>query len=469
MSDRWLALLSIAFVWGAGYAVARAIVPGDSDRRLSIQAGYGYFVGWLVTAGVLWLAAAWHVPVRMAVAITAVVLAGAGALAWTRWRSDGRPDTGFRAWWGAGKWPLRLAFCVFLSLVSLHVLMYGVEAWYRPLYAWDAWMHWAPKARVWTELNEFAQFGPRDIAAAANSAVYTIRNWDYPTFIPLVQTWISVPVGRWNDIVVGLPWPGALVALLLAVYGQVREMGFSPLAGVVAAWMLASLPIVGVHTALAGYADLWMAAIYGLAVAAALKWVRDGDSGQLVFAIVFTLACPWVKVPGLAWLLTLLPVFLVRLVSPARLVATCGAILVLVSLAMVLSGGDLTVPGVGRFVLNARHVGMPVLGYYTWGWQGVGKALASQMFLWPDWHLGAWLVVSSLAIFGVTGGESRKDLAPWLLASGAVGFPLLVFLFTERSAGVVHAQTTYRAFLHAAPALVFASMALAAGRLRRPQ
>ena len=59
-----------------------------------------------------------------------------------------------------------------------------------------------------------------------------------------------------------LPWWLIGVAFALAVYGALRALDMSALAALVGTFSWSSLPILNVHVALAGYADLPMAAYY---------------------------------------------------------------------------------------------------------------------------------------------------------------------------------------------------------------
>ena len=47
---------------------------------------------------------------------------------------------------------------VLLALLAWRYLTILQELLLRPLYAWDAWMNWAPKAIVWFHLEHLIEF-----------------------------------------------------------------------------------------------------------------------------------------------------------------------------------------------------------------------------------------------------------------------------------------------------------------------
>ncbi|MEZ5594572.1 MAG: hypothetical protein R3F53_29355 [Gammaproteobacteria bacterium] len=73
-----------------------------------------------------------------------------------------------------------------------------------------------------------------------------------------------------------------------------------------------SLPLLNTHVALAGYADLWLTACYGLAALSLLQWCRSGDYRQLGLGLLLGVCLPLIKVDGTVWALGLLVLVLVR-------------------------------------------------------------------------------------------------------------------------------------------------------------
>src|SRR5207249_6930888 len=157
------------------------------------------------------------------------------------------------------------AWMLLLAWLGLRFASIAAEIMWRPLYPWDAWGQWATKARVWFELGRIVPFARADVWLSGATAAYFDASPDNPSTVPLLQVWSCVALGRWDDSAMNWPWLAILAALVAAVYGALRGEGVAPLLALFGAYLLASLPLVDVHVALAGYADLPLGAVYALA------------------------------------------------------------------------------------------------------------------------------------------------------------------------------------------------------------
>jgi hypothetical protein len=108
-----------------------------------------------------------------------------------------------------------------------------------------------------------------------------------------------------------IAWPLLLGALALGGYGQALRLGASPLSAAIVSYLLVSAPILDAHAALAGYADLPLAVVFGLAAIAFFAWAITNDTRQLVLSIAFASMAPLFKIPGVIWSLMLVPGILV--------------------------------------------------------------------------------------------------------------------------------------------------------------
>ena len=100
----------------------------------------------------------------------------------------------------------------------------------RPLFAWDAWMNWIPRAVVWFntgELNAFVH--PQDwLREGPGADVYTPGNWQahrYPPGVSLIQLWSMLGAGVARHPLLCLPWAALPLALTAAFYGHLRRAG----------------------------------------------------------------------------------------------------------------------------------------------------------------------------------------------------------------------------------------------------
>jgi hypothetical protein len=329
----------------------------------------------------------------------------------------------------------------------------GLEIVWRPLFPWDAWSQWATKARVWYELGHLAPFVPTEVWLAGQvPGAYTDSAPGYPPAIPLLQVWMSYSLGRWNDTLMNLPWLQCGLSLGLAFYGQARRWQVPPLLALMFSYFLLSLPILDAHMALAGYADLFMGAAYGLAAMAFFQWVRTRERWQGAMALMLALGCVLIKQPGIAWMLTFLPAWLVVLKPRIGSVAVAA----------------LAVAGVASLVILGEVGKIELLGYslrihYASAWDSIRQSL----LVLDNWHLLWYLAAVALAL-SMPRLFQPALRAMTVLVAGAFSFLAVVFFFTQATAWAEDYSTVNRAFLHMAPMLLFYVMLLFREAVRMP-
>ena len=200
--------------------------------------------------------------------------------------------------------PLHPFGWILLALLAVHAWLIASEVVLRPPYPWDAWAIWLLKPKAWLlggRLDEFVGFGPW--LADASGTLRTADAWNYPEAIAHLGVWFAAAWGEWNAIAVNVAWLVLWLALLLGCFGRLRQLGLPRTRTLVAVYALGSLPLINVHVALAGYADLWIAAVLAFAGLAWMRWLETRRRGEFVLALVFALFLPAIKLEGAAWLL----------------------------------------------------------------------------------------------------------------------------------------------------------------------
>jgi hypothetical protein len=442
-------LMGFGLLLALGWPGPPASTAAGRGGRVALRLGYGFFVGtllltlWMRALSLLGVTFSWlsiGLPMLIVAATAFAWAAKRGALSWTLTRdvlAGVRPPPLPR--WRALVWWLLLGWLA-LRLASL-----TAEAVWLPLYPWDAWVQWATKARVWYELGRIVPFVRADAWLAGATSAYFDAAPSYPATIPLMQVWSSVALGSWDDSAMNWPWPLTLLALSLAVYGALRDNGLPPLGALIGAWLLASLPLVDVQVALAGYADLMMGAMYALAALELYRWARDRDPRDAAFAALLAFCCPLIKIPGIVWALTLVPGVIVALLPRRglKIVAVGFGVAALALLAL------------GRSETTVI-LGYPLKLDFAPSWY----ALAQSYLFFANWHLLFYATVAMLLVGG------RRLLAPPLAPlamTGAAGlaFLFVIFAYGNASAWMMSDYTTInRATMHFAPFLVCLGMLL---------
>ena len=223
-----------------------------------------------------------------------------------------------------------------VALLAVHAALMADEILLRPMYPWDAWAAWLLKPKAWMlggHLDAFVGFD--EWLADASGTLRTAQTWSYPEALGRLAVWFASAWGDWNAGVVGALWLVLWVALLAGVFGGLRALGLARDRAIVAVYALGSLPLINVHVALAGYADLWIAALIALACLSWMRGLQTGKRGPLVLAALFALLLPAVKLEGEVWLVLLagtmlyarMPLRLRRLALVLAPVAGAGIVL----------------------------------------------------------------------------------------------------------------------------------------------
>jgi hypothetical protein len=202
--------------------------------------------------------------------------------------------------------------------------------------------------------------------------------------------------------------------------------------------------------ALAGYADLPLAAYYTCAVLAFLRWIATRDGRDAALAATLALACVEIKSPGLLWALTLVPGAIVALQPATGLRNAAAALAVVLFLLAVVAQTTTTILG------HAVHLD------FAPAW----SALSDSYFLSGNWNL---LWYGALVAGALAGRQLvARELAPLtiVVAGGAI-VVFAIFAFPGAALRFADQTTFNRASLHVAPvAAIFAALAFRAFTVR---
>ena len=442
-------ILAILLPWITGFIWMGLFWRHDSPGALAARLGYGYFAGALLTALIqvsfdglglpqhfwatlvaLGVLAVWgHGLFRLLLGSSTLVMA---------------PQPRLESHWSGLNWRHALV-SLLLLLLAVRFGNFLLEIIWRPLYPWDAFTCWALPGRNWIEQGTLVQ----DYC------------WLHPQLISLIQYWPALALGYWDESLINLPWFFCALGLALAVYGQSRTLGGSPLFALLLCYLLLSLPFLDVHIMLAGYADVWLGTLYALATLAFVRWVWQRDYRQAALALGLALLLPLIKLTGFLWPLTFIAALFLWL-FPGRwlLVATVlgGGGLILWYFN---TGIDLTLPFraigfQGRILISPEQIIIP--GYKGPGLKffPVGDAFIQNFYYLGNWHL-VWYLVPIATLWAVVYAW-RDRLVAVALAPVVTGLASLFFIFFFSETYSRNWAENYtglnRVFLNLVPALV---------------
>jgi hypothetical protein len=434
-------IVALIIPWALGALALRRWVFTQGDGAVAACAGYGFFIG-LVSAAIL---LGWQVKLGLPLTpwfLVGLAAVGVAILAWTL---RGEFAVAWPAWSAFGASPMSRVLSLLLVLwLCLRAVTLLLAVLWQPLLPWDAWTTWALRAKVWVELGEWVPFvAPEVWLADVEGVSRTTPAWHYPETLSWISAWASAAAGGWNEQAANLPWVGAFLALMLGFYGQARLWGANVLTGLVFVWLLSSIPMLGAHVALAGYGDLWIASLLGLAFMAFLRWVQQHDRRQLA-VMLLVLVLGWtLKTEAIVWSLAFVP----------AVIATWGSwrlCLTLIAAAVV---------GAGAFVLlGDGAIDLPWVGSFVFTPAGSWPTVLIQSFVFGSWHLFSYLLIAALmwAVIEVVRGRAsaaERAATVWVLA-GLLGFYVL-FFWTGASEWAERGTALNRILLQFTPAFVF--------------
>lgn len=441
----WIAPLLL----GSGVVAAltgRPRAPAD----FAITLGYGFVAGTMLCA--LAMVPLGGIEVGRIVPITAPVLIALGAAAW--WWALRRPLPPLLV--APRDDPMHPLLWILVALLVVHAALMSDELLLRPMYPWDAWAAWLLKPKAWMQGGHLDRFvSPGEWLADPSGALRTAATWNYPEALGRIALWFASAWGEWNAGIVGLPWLALWIALLAGVYGQLRALGLRTGRAVVAIYALGSLPLINVHVALAGYADLWIATLLGFACLAWMRGLEGAGRGHFALAAVLAMMLPLVKLEGRIWVVIFAASMLYARMAPG-LRRTALALAPAIGIGVVaayLLRWPLIAPALDRIGLTADTEAL--LDHAP----TVVGAVAEGLFAQYNWHLFGFAVALALVVrrSSLRRSPSLRVLGVFVLLGSA--FLLALFMLTPAGKWAESYTAVNRLGLQIVPAmLAFAAL-----------
>ena len=197
-----------------------------------------------------------------------------------------------------------------IPLVAV-LLLLAVDLWFQPLWAYDSWTFWTPKAHALYALNglDAGWFTTPDLASK-----------DYPLLLPAVEAAGFRFTGYETSLLDLQSWL-FFVAFLLAIFEVGRDRA-QPAVLWAVLLMLAIAPSV-IDQLAAAEADIPVAILFATAGMCAWTWLVERRRGALPVAVVLASGAAATKVEGLIFVVSLFGALALALIPRSRrLVAT---------------------------------------------------------------------------------------------------------------------------------------------------
>jgi hypothetical protein len=261
---RMAALLGAnALMLVAGLGMLPLLGIARSWRLLVFRCGLAYLCGILLVG----IVSAHLALVHVSFGWTGLAVTAGLSLGFCAWRLHGTERPGRRR----PNWVNAVGFAALIALI----IDYGRAFRVAPLNRYDAWAIWALKGHA---LYAFGWADPVVFAGAS----YRFANLDYPLLLPSLEAVDFRAMGAFDTRLVHVQFLLFLVAALLALFALLRDRVPS-----VILWLslfaLALAPAV-FDQLLTAYADLPLALVFGVGVAAAGRWVITNERWALALA-----------------------------------------------------------------------------------------------------------------------------------------------------------------------------------------
>ena len=450
-------LIALALTWLPAWVWLERLVPPILSGRRYIIAGYALLLGIIGITVIMRMQSAVGIPFSFFnTGVAACVILLAGLLAPTTWRSREIPGSGPGQAFGASSRMAKTIIAICLALIVLRLVTLGFEVALRPLFSWDGKQHWAKQAKVFFEMGSIVPYVPlQSWLDLAGSDVYTNMHPNYPITIPLIQVWVNLALGEWHDSFMNLPWLLCYIAMGLIFFGQARAAGINTATALACTYMLMSIPYLNIQVALAGYADLFMAACYLAAVAAFYNWSVTRQKWQAVLALLCVSSCLLIKNEGFYWSLSFLPGLVFVLLGPRKGAIVTGCLFLCLLLLLWVLPANLIIAG--------HSLEQTQLHYRPQGW----SPLYLSFFAHDNWHLVGYLFIGLLLALSLTRYRTAPQLAGVATTIlSTIGLYLALYLLTRHSHGAVYFTSLNRVALQIVPAVCFLAV-LVYGKLSR--
>ncbi len=359
--------------------------------------------------------------------------------------------------------PHRWQKIIISLLFALIIIRYGtilLEIIWRPLYSWDAWMNWTIKAKTWVLTGGISDYiSPNAwLSQPENLNAYTLGNlkaWKYPETVPLIQYWTASGIGHWNESLINLPWLTCAISLGMAFYGQARLQHMSALSATIGVYLVMNLPYINVHTALAGYADLWLMATFSMSAFSLANWQTTHDRQHLYIAIILAILCSQLKLPGIIFTAILILALLIYSIKNAKLLVTSSAFIAILVAIIITTGIDIDIAGFGKLVINSENISIPTFGDYSIKYYSTWDAIKRTLFSSSNWNIlfsaVAIIIISRIFLYDRI---HRPTLILTILIEVTVLY-FFLFFFTDYHYVALDQTTLNRVIVYTIPIILW--------------
>jgi hypothetical protein len=319
-----------------------------------------------------------------------------------------------------------------------------------PLTPWDAWFGWIAKAKIWYYhgIQEALVERPQWLLSGTN---FTNPTAHYPDALPLIYVFNSGFFG-WNETALNAIYPSMFIAFLLAFYGNIKLTSNNRFA-FIAVFGLIAIPFINVHITLAGYADIWVAALLMLSIFYAQSLVINPNLSNLVYMVIFLMTMVMFKLESWVWLSIFIIVLILSFISKPKRKWMYMALILITIIWYIVDGFNINTP-FGEIILAPHLIKIPALGTYVLSFVNTTSAWLEALFYSHNWNLLWYTIPFGLFFYFRSSNDKLTSLAAMYLLFSVI-FLYVLFYMTYASIFVSDFTSSNRIVLHVVPLYIY--------------
>ena len=393
----------------AGFQICRLISSAlNAELNLWLKAGAGFFISAALL--IQWLS---YAPISLSSASWSAVFVSA-LVSLPLFQITRRPEqAAISGLLQRKQLSAYLPYFLLITLIAAHLLLVLASNLTRDIFPWDAFTTWMYRAKVWVLNDEMLNFQGVNQWLQSGGVGYALPASHYPPSVSAVAAFSSALSSGWNDQSASIPWFFAMLAIGSMMFGLCRQSGLTILPSLAGLYLLISIPIVGMHGLLAGYADLWMVGTSGMGLAALMLWTQKRHRGALALGTVLLVVGSCFKTEGWIWLGMGMLFILIHTLWHQRRYAALFCVMTILFAGFHLESVNLGALGLWGIHEETIHIG-PLGQYLLRPYNALPKYF-EMIFLRGNLHLLGTLYLLALAL--LTFINWRASVTHWLMGA----------------------------------------------------
>jgi hypothetical protein len=242
-------LIALAIPALLGFLIVSLLLHKDVTSGLSERLSLAYPLGMGLVTVHMFLLAILHVPLQRWYVAAPILMEIAGLSCWMRKRKivlAKTPSFGLiNEIFGAdNRWMEKTSLIILTALVVVKITSIFLETYLRPIFAWDSFANWSAGAKAFFHSHGLLlDASPEDFFGKG----LLDRNANYPPHNPLLQVWMGLWIGHFDEVLVKFWSPVYLLSMSVYLY-VIMARETSRLAALAMLVLFLSSPLLSLHS-----------------------------------------------------------------------------------------------------------------------------------------------------------------------------------------------------------------------------